>query len=41
MKFARKAEQHVRELCMQGLANTAWAFATVSQEDAQLFMALS
>ena len=26
---------------MQGLANTAWAFATVSQQDAQLFAALA
>jgi len=29
------------EFNAQGLANTAWAFATVGQQDAQLFIAMA
>ena len=35
------AEQRVGEFNAQGLANTAWAFATAGQPDAQLFTALA
>ena len=39
--MARKAEGHAGDFSQQGLANTAWAFATVGQSDVQLFMALA
>ena len=35
------AEQRMSNFSMQELANTAWAFATASQQDAQLFAALA
>ena len=35
------AEQRLDKFNMQELTNTAWAFATVSQEDEQLFKALA
>jgi len=35
------AEQRLDEFKVQGLANMAWAFATVDQQDAQLFHALA
>ena len=35
------AERRLDQLNAQGLANTAWAFATVGQKDEQLFKALS
>ena len=41
MALARVAEQRVGYFKAQGLANTAWAFATAGQPDAQLFMALA
>ena len=37
----RAAEQRVSDFNMQELANTAWAFATVVERDAQLFTALA
>ena len=39
--LARMAEQRLDKLIAQGLANMAWAFATVGQQDAQLFKALA
>ena len=33
------AEQRLEKFNAQGLANTAWAFATVGQQDEQLFKA--
>ena len=35
------AEQRLDQFNAQGLANTAWAFATVGQKDEQLFKALA
>ena len=35
------AERCLGDFEVQGLANTAWAFATASQQDAQLFAALA
>ena len=35
------AEWRLDQLKVQNLANTAWAFATVGQQDAQLFKALA
>jgi len=35
------AERHLDELIPQGLANTAWAFATVGHKDEQFFQALA
>ena len=37
----RAAELRLGDLKVQYLANTAWAFATASQSDAQLFAALA
>jgi len=39
--LARIAEGRLDEFNAQGLANTAWAFATVSQQDVQLVNALA
>ena len=39
--LARVAELRLGDFKEQGLANTAWAFATASQQDAQLFAALA
>ena len=39
--LAREAEWRVGVFDLQGLANTAWAFAKVGQSDAQLFTALA
>ena len=39
--LAREAERRVGDFNPQALANTAWAFATVGQSDAQLVMALA
>ena len=41
MALARSAEQCVGDFIAQNFANAAWAFATVGQPDAQLFMALA
>ena len=38
-RLARVAEQRIGDVIAQNLANAAWAFATVGQSDAQLFMA--
>ena len=38
--LARAAEQQALQINKQKLDNTAWAFATVGQPDAQLFTAL-
>ena len=38
---ANAAERRVSDFNIQNLANTAWTFATVRQQDAQLFAALS
>ena len=35
------AERRLDQFSAQGLANTAWAFATVGQKDDQLFKALA
>ena len=35
------AERRLDEFNAQGLANAAWAFATVGQQDEQLFKALA
>ena len=35
------AERRLDQFNAQGLANTAWAFATVGQKDDQLFKALA
>ena len=35
------AERRLDQFKAQGLANTAWAFATVGQKDDQLFKALA
>ena len=35
------AERRLDEFNVQGLVNTAWAFATVGQQDQQLFNALA
>ena len=39
--LARVGELRLGDFKVQDLANTAWAFATVSQQDAQLFAALA
>ena len=39
--LARAAEQRMSDFNVQGIANTAWAFATVRSSDAQLFAALA
>ena len=39
--IAKEAKQCLDEFNAQGLANTAWAFATVGQKDDQLFKALA
>ena len=39
--MARVAELRLGDFKVQELANTAWAFVTASQSDAQLFAALS
>ena len=39
--IAKEAKQRLDQFNVQGLANTAWAFATVVQEDVQLLMALA
>ena len=39
--LAREAEQCLGQFNAQGLANTAWAFATAGQSDALLFEALA
>ena len=39
--FKAAAEQRVGDFSAQGLANTAWAFATAGQSDALLFMTLA
>ena len=41
LQVAKMAEQRLDEFNAQELANTAWAFATVGQEDEQLFKALA
>ena len=41
MVLARVAELHIRNFKSQGLANTAWAFATAGQVDAYLFAQLA
>ena len=35
------AEQRLDKFNLQNIANTAWAFATVGQQDEQLFKALA
>ena len=40
-RLARVAEQRVGSFTAQELANTAWAFATVSETDTALFAALA
>ena len=40
-RLARLAELRLGDFNVQDLANTAWAFATASQQDAQLFAALA
>ena len=39
--LARAAERRMCEFTAQGLASTAWAFATASQSDTSLFKALA
>ena len=39
--LAKEAKQRLGEFNAQGLANTAWAFATEGQADAALFEALA
>ena len=39
--LAREAERCVGDFHPQALASTAWAFATLDQADAQLFMVLA
>ena len=39
--LATAAEQRMKDFDAQGLANTAWAFATAGQSDAVLFTALA
>ena len=39
--LAKEAEQRMGNFIPQELANTAWAFATVSELDAALFTALA
>ena len=39
--LAREAERRAGDFNPQGLANTAWAFATLGQADLQLFMTLA
>ena len=39
--FAKIAEQRLDEFNVQGLANMAWAFVTVGQQNEQLFKALA
>ena len=41
MALAREAERRVCDFNPQELANTAWAFATLGQVDAELFMTLA
>ena len=41
MVLAREAEQRLGDFYPQNLANTAWAFATLGQADAQLFTLLA
>ena len=40
-RFGRAATWCVGDFNVQGLANTAWAFATASSSDAQVFAALA
>ena len=39
--MASAAVQRLHDFKLQNIANTAWAFATVSHPDAQLFTALA
>ena len=39
--LATAAERRMSDFNSQGLANAAWAFATVDQSDASLFAALA
>ena len=39
--LARAAGWHTDEFTAQGLANTAWAFATTGRSDPQLFIVLA
>ena len=39
--LARAVEWRLGNFNVQNLANTAWAFATVAQQDMQLFKALA
>ena len=39
--LARAAERRLSEFNPQGVANTAWAFATVNHRDEKLFAALA
>ena len=39
--LARAAQLRLGDFQVQDLANTAWAFATASQQDAQLFAVLA
>ena len=39
--LTRATELRLGDFKVQDLANTAWAFATASQQDAQLFAALA
>ena len=39
--MVRVAELRLGDFKVQDLANTAWAFATASQQDAELFAALA
>ena len=41
MALAAPAEQLMRDFTAQNLANTAWAFATVTHKEEQLFAALA
>ena len=41
MTLARASDQRVCDFDAQNLANTAWAFATAGQSDAQVFAALA
>ena len=40
-RLARAAERRLGDFNVQNVANTAWAFATASQSDAQLFAVLA
>ena len=39
--ISKEAKQHLDQFNAQDLANTAWAFAKVGQQDGQLFKALA